>query len=287
MGNTAGPTMRAIRLHRAGAIGSLALEDLPAPRPAPGEVLVRVHAAAITRDELDWPEDRLPAIPSYEVSGVVEVAGPGADLEAGATAFGLTAFDRDGVAAELAAIPSVLLAPKPDRLTHAEAAALPMAGLTSWQGLFTHGGLEAGQRVLITGASGGVGHVAAQLARGRGAVVVTGDPDEAPVDLVFDTAGGASMAAAVQRIRAGGRLVSVAEDPAGITKDTGVHEAYFVVEPDREQLGEIARLAEAGELRPAIDSEYPLADAVSAFERTEARGKRGKVVLRVAREGGA
>jgi NADPH:quinone reductase-like Zn-dependent oxidoreductase len=244
--------MRAVRLDSDG----LRVEEVERPLPGPGEVLVRVHAAAITRDELEWPTDRLPAIPSHELSGVV--------AKSGEEVFALTPFDRDGVAAEYAAVPSALLAAKPTRLTHVEAAALPMGGLSAWQGLFVHGRLQAGQRVLITGASGGVGHLAVQLARHAGGEVV----DEGPADLVFDTVGG--------ELPAGDRMVTIAAEAPGAT--------YFVVEPDREQLVELARLAEAGELEAAIDSTFPLERAGDAFERVAARGKRGKVVLDVAHD---
>jgi NADPH:quinone reductase-like Zn-dependent oxidoreductase len=229
----------AVRLHDDG----LKVEEIERPSPGPGEVLVRVRAAAITRDELDWPVDRLPAIPSYELSGVV--AGSGEEV------YALTPFDRDGVAAEYAVVPADALAPKPSRLTHVEAAALPMGGLTAWQALFVHGRL----------ASGGVGHVAVQLARHTGATVV----ESGPADLVFDTRGG--------EVPAGERVVTIAEEVPGAT--------YFIVEPDHEQLLELRSLVDAGELRPEVDSVFPLTDAVAAFERVAGHGKRGKVVLEV------
>ena len=242
--------MRAVRLHHDG----LEVEDLDQPVPGEGEVLVRVHAAAITRDELEWPVDRLPAVPSYELSGVI--------VDTGEEVFALTPFDRNGVAAELASVPSAVLAPKPTSLTHAQAAALPMGGLSAWQGLFVHGRLQAGERVDVTGASGGVGHLAVQLARTAGAQVV----DEGPAELVFDTLGG--------ELPDGDRVVTIAAEAPGAT--------YFVVEPNREQLLELARLADAGKLVPEIDSTFPLESVLLAFERVAAHGKRGKVVIDVA-----
>jgi NADPH:quinone reductase-like Zn-dependent oxidoreductase len=158
-------------------------------------------------------------------------------------------------------VPAAVLAPKPASLSHVQAAALPMGGLSAWQGLFVHGRLEAGERVIVTGASGGVGRLAVQLARRAGAEVV----DEGPADLVFATAGG--------ELPEGDRVVTIAAEAPGAT--------YFVVEPDREQLAELGRLADEGELVPAIDSTFPLDDAREAFERVAARGKRGKVVLDV------
>jgi NADPH:quinone reductase-like Zn-dependent oxidoreductase len=256
--------MRAVRLHA----GGLVVEELEAPRPRAGEALVRVQAAAITRDELTWPVDRLPAIPSYELSGVVaELAVDAPDIATGDEVFALTPFDRDGVAAEYAVVPIAVLAPKPRSLTHVESAALTLAGLSAWQGLFDHGALREGERVRVLGASGGVGHLAAQLARGQLAT------EDGPYDLVFDTVGGDVLARAAHSTR---RVVSVAEEAAGAI--------YFVVEPSRTQLVELARLADAGELRPAIDSVFPLEEAGAAFARVAERGKRGKVVLRVTDE---
>jgi NADPH:quinone reductase-like Zn-dependent oxidoreductase len=239
----------AVRLHDEG----LKVEEIETPSPGPGEVLVRVHAAALTRDELTWPVDRLPAIPSYELSGTV--------VGSGDEVYALTPFDRDGVAAEYAVVPVDVLAPKPSRLSHVEAAALPMGGLTAWQALFVHGRLTRGERVLVTGASGGVGHIAVQLARHAGAEVV----ESGPVDVVLDTRGG--------EIPAGERVVTIAEEVPGAT--------YFVVEPDREQLLELGTLVDAGELRAEVDSVFPLTEAQAAFERVAGRGKHGKVVLEV------
>jgi NADPH:quinone reductase-like Zn-dependent oxidoreductase len=156
--------MRAVRLHHDG----LRIEQIPVPKPTEGEVFVRVHAAAITRGELTWPVDRLPAIPSYELSGVItEIARGVRDVAAGDEVFALTPFERDGIAAEYAVVPAAVLAPRPRSLTHVESAALPLAGLSAWQGLFDRGGLREEERVRVLGATGGVGHLAVQLARGQ------------------------------------------------------------------------------------------------------------------------
>jgi NADPH:quinone reductase-like Zn-dependent oxidoreductase len=259
--------MRALRLHQPG-LESLSTDEIDVPPIGPGEALVRIHAAALTRGELDWALDRLPAIPSHEASGVVEAVAPGVtDVAAGDEVFALTPFDRDGAAADYTAIRADLLAPKPEVLDHVESAAVPLAALSAWQGLFDHGRLEGGERVVVTGPAGGVGHFAVQLARHRDAELV--DPAEGPADLIFDTVGGSALAAAN-----GKRVVSVAEEADGAT--------YFVVTPNRAQLVELARLIDGGALRPAIDSVFPLSDARAAFERTMQHGKHGKVVLRIA-----
>lgn len=293
-------SMRAIRLHAPGGPARLVDERVETPRPGPGEVLVRVHAAAITRGELDWPVDRLPAIPSYELSGVVaEIADDVGDVAVGDAVYALVGFDRDGGAAEYTTVPAAFVAPKPRTLGHVESAAVPLAALSAWQGLVEHGGLAAGERVLVHGAAGGVGSFAVQVARARGAYVIGTasthgvetvrelGADEVvdhstvrfedaldPVDLVFDTAGGELLARSAAILRTGGRLVSVAEEP--------VDGIFFVVEPSRGQLVELARLVDAGEVRSVVDSVFPLAEARAAFERVMATGKRGKVVLRVA-----
>jgi NADPH:quinone reductase-like Zn-dependent oxidoreductase len=300
--------MRRLALHRLGDATALSLEELPTPRPGEGEALVRVHAAAITRDELDWPEGRLPATPSYEFSGVVEAIGPGVEEpEPGATVFALSSFDRDGAAADYISLPAQYLAPKPTALDHVEAAAVPLAGLSAWQGLFEYGRLSAGERVLIHGAAGGVGSFAVQLARARDAHVIgtaSGGNVQAalqcgahdvvdhnsarfedelePVDLVFDTAGGERLERSPAVLRPGGRLVSIATEPPQIDPEQQIEAVHFVVKPERTQLTELAILAGSGDLRPTIDTTYSLADAKAAFERLEQRGRRGKVVLRVA-----
>jgi NADPH:quinone reductase-like Zn-dependent oxidoreductase len=176
--------------------------------------------------------------PSYELSGVIEEVGPGvAGVAAGGEVFALTPFDRDGVAADYTALPAELLVARPRAVGHTESAAIPLPALAAWQGLFDHGRLRADERVLIHGAAGGVGGFAVQLARAGGAHVI-GTASAAslglvrelgahqavdaatrfedavePVDVVFDTAGGERLRRSLAVLRAGGRLVSVAEEP--------------------------------------------------------------------------
>jgi NADPH:quinone reductase-like Zn-dependent oxidoreductase len=301
--------MNAMRLHVLSDPVSLEYERIPRPRPGAGEALVRVHAAAITRGELEWPEGRLPATPSYEFSGVVAAIGAGVGgVNVGGAVYALSGFDRDGAAAEYTVVPEEVLAPKPRTLDHIESAAIPLAALSAWQGLFDHGELKPGQRVLIHGVAGGVGQFATQLAHGRGAHAIgtaTGDGVEAgrtlgadevvdaaaarfedaiePVDLVFDTVGGDRLARSSRVVRPGGRLVSIAEDPPD-APGRGVRTTYFVVEPNRGQLRQLAQLVENGELRVMIDSIFSLRDARRAFAQSTGR-TRGKVVLRVTDEG--
>jgi NADPH:quinone reductase-like Zn-dependent oxidoreductase len=237
---------------------------------------------------------------------VVAAAGPAVErAQVGDEVYALCGFDADGAAADYALVKGDVLAAKPRTLDHVESAALPLAGLSAWQGLFDHGRLEPGQRVLIHGGAGSVGALAVQLARDRGArVIATASPPSlesvrelgadqvidhtaggfedqvAPVDLVFDTAGGERLQRSAAVLREGGRLVSIAADPPETDEDGAITALYFVVEPNRDQLTELTRLADAGRLRVTIDRTYLLADARAAFERSLAREGRGKVVLR-------
>ena len=293
-----GGVMRVLRLCAAGGPEQLSLEYANRPRPGLAEALVRVHAAAITRGELEWPVGvgRLPAIPSYELSGVIEeVGGSVADVAAGDEVFALIPFDHGGIAADYTALPAELLVPKPRALGHPESAAIPLPALSAWQGLFDHGRLGAGERVLIHGAAGNVGGFAVQLARAAGAhvigtasaanldfviqlgaheVVAAGSFEDAvePVDVVFDTAGGERLRRSRAVLRDGGRLVSVAEEPP----EGGV---YFIVVPNRDQLGSVARLIDGGDLRSPLVETFPFPAARQAFARSLEPGRRGKVVL--------
>jgi NADPH:quinone reductase-like Zn-dependent oxidoreductase len=298
-------TMLACRLHGRHGVGDLAIDRVETPQPAPGEALIRVHAAAITRDELEWPVDRVPAIPSYEVSGVVVTAAAGVrGVASGDEVYALTSFDRDGGAAEYLSVPTEVLARRPRTIDHVEAAAIPMGGLSAWQGLFVHGGVAEGHRVLILGAAGGVGHVATQLARWRGATAIAVvsaaktelarrlGADEVvdrtlpfaeaidPVDLVFDTTGGDVLTRAASVLRPGGRVVSIADEPPPEVRDR-VASTFFVVEPDGEQLARIGAIVDEGRVRPAVDSVFALRDARSAFERSLRSDTTGKIVLRI------
>jgi NADPH:quinone reductase-like Zn-dependent oxidoreductase len=299
--------MKAIQLSTPGGAANLLYVDVDTPSPGPGEALVRVHAAAITRDELTWPVDRLPAIPSYELSGTVEAIGDGvSEVEVGQDVYALTGFERDGVAAEFAAVPAERLASKPKTLSHVESAAVPLPALSAVQGLFDHGHLEKDQRVLIHGGGGGVGAYAVQLAHLTGAYVIataSGERAEAaralgadevidpvaadfsalaPVNLVFDTVGGERLAQSCSALEPGGRLVSVAEEPPqDECAKHGVDGSFFIVEANRNQLDELADLADQGQLRVLVDRTYPLTEAREAFERSLDRTGVGKVVLRV------
>ena len=304
--------MRALRADRRGGPEQLVVERAPVPVPAAGEVSVAVHAAAITFDELTWEEtwtrdgvSRTPVIPSHEVSGVVSEAAPGVtDFGPGDEVYGLIRFDRDGAAAEFVCVPAADLAAKPSTVSHAAAAALPLAGLTAWQALVDHAGVRPGEAVLVHGGAGGVGALTVQLAamlgarvtatvrsdagdliRGYGAVRVidvrTEAFDDAVYDVVIDTVGGETLDRSFPVLRPGGRLVTLsAPPPAGRADEYGVTATFFIVTPNREQLVELAGLVDGGRLRVQLAETFPLEKGREAFESGRRPGRRaGKTVL--------
>lgn len=308
--------MKAIRLHGRGGPEQLVYEEAPKPTIGPGDALVRVHAVAITPTELSWSAtyttrdkvERLPTVPGHEVSGGVEaVASDVTSLAIGDPVYALTDFWRDGGAAEYVAVRAADLAPKPRSLDHVHAAAVPLSGLTAWQAFFDHAGLASGQRVLIHGAAGGVGTFAVQLARWRGAHVIgTASARNAPflrdlgadevidytttrfedkvrdVDLVLDAVGGETLERSWGVLRRGGVLVTVAGEVSPDKAAThGVRGVFFIVEPNSSQLTQIARLIDAGSIRPIIEAALRLAQAREAYEQGLRGHTRGKLVLQV------
>jgi NADPH:quinone reductase-like Zn-dependent oxidoreductase len=313
-------TMKAVRAHHRGGPEQLVFEVAPRPEPARGEVLVAVHAASITPDELTWEEtwtdrsgpggrDRTPIIPSHEMSGVVAALGPGViDVAVGDEVYGLIPFARDGAAAEFVSVTADVLAAKPVTIDHDTAAAIPLAALTAWQALVDHAALQANDHVLIHGAAGGVGSFAVQMAAHLGARVTAtarqgdrafvqglGAADVVDyendrfedrvkgVDVLLDLVGGQTQARSWRVLRPGGVLVSIAvpPDPSLAVKHRA-RGVYFIVEPDRGQLETIARLVDSGRLTPIVDRVVPLADSRAAYEGLETEHRRGKVVLHVA-----
>lgn len=305
--------MTALRAHRRGGPEVLVVERAPVPAPAAGEVLIAVHAAAITFDELTWDEtwtrdgaSRIPVIPSHEVSGVVAEIGPGVTGSApGGEVYGLIEFDRDGAAAEFVAVPAADLAAKPSTVSHVAAAALPLAGLTAWQALVDHAAVRPGEAVLVHGGAGGVGALTVQLAailgahvtatvrsdagelvRGFGArrvIDVRGESFEVTgaYDVVIDTVGGQTLDRSFAVLRRGGRLVTLsAPPPEGRADEYGVTATFFIVVPNRDQLTELAALVDSGRLHVEIAGTFPLERAREAFESGRQPGRRaGKTVI--------
>jgi NADPH:quinone reductase-like Zn-dependent oxidoreductase len=304
--NTPDGTMRAMQAADSDA-ASLSLDQIPVPVPEPGEVLVRVAATAVTAQELTWPE-KWPAIPCHDLSGVVAGSGPGGTGWAdGTEVFGLVGFDRPGAAAEYVTVPAADLAAKPAAVDHVAAAAIPLGGLTAWQALHDHAGLQPGQHVLVHGGAGGVGAYAVQVAVALGAQVTATastrdaayvanlgahriinykgrfEDEVSDIDVVVYPVGGDALARSWTVLKPGGILVAIAEEPP---EDKGgrddVRAVYFVVEPSGAQMAELARLVDDGKLRAAVSTTFALGDLREAFAAQQARTRPGKVVITVA-----
>ncbi len=295
---------------RDAGVAGLVLTELPYPHAAENDVIVRVHAAGFTPGELDWPatwtdragRDRAPTVPGHELSGVVVELGYGTTgLTVGQRVFGLADWARNGTLAEYTAVEARNLAPLAADIDHTVAAALPISGLTAWQALFVHARLSAGQSIVVHGAGGAVGSIAVQLAREVGARVIgtgrAGDRDTVlglgasaflnldadrmadigEVDVVLDVIGGEILERSMALVRNGGTLVTIAAPPTSHPRNGRA--VFFVVEPDRTQLTELAHRVRDGRLKPLIGAVRPLAAAVDAFARHR-RGA-GKTIIEV------
>ena len=313
--------MKAVSIYYYGGPGVLAYEDAPRPHPAPGDVLVRVHAAGI--NPVDWKireghlkemlHHTLPLVLGWDVSGVIAALGAGVTrFKVGDEVFSRPDIERDGAYAEFIVIRETEVALKPKSVDHVHAAALPLAGLTVWQSLFDAAALTAGQRVLIHAAAGGVGSLAVQLAKGRGAHVIGTasaknhafvralGADEVvdyererfetvigPVDVVFDTMGGDIQTRSWKVLKRGGILASIASPPSAEAPVAhGGRFAFVFTQPNAAQLAEIATLVDAGKLKASVETVLPLAAAVRGQALSAAGHTRGKIVLQVVGEVG-
>jgi NADPH:quinone reductase-like Zn-dependent oxidoreductase len=309
-------TMNAVRIHEYGGPEALRYEDAPRPEPGPGQVLVRIRASGV--NPVDWKvragelkhflQYKMPMIPGWDFSGVVESLGPGAArFKVGDEVFGHPAIPRDGTYAEYIAVPESEAAFKPASIDHVHAAAIPLAALTVWQALFDAAKLEAGQTVLIHGAVGGVGTFAVQLAKMTGARVIGTastrnheflrglGADETidynttrfetvvhDADVVLDTITGETMDRSWQVLKKGGILVSILQPPSEQDAAAwGVRAAHVFVQPNADQLAQLAGLVDSGKLKAIVETVLPLAEARHAQELSETGHTRGKIVLTV------
>jgi NADPH:quinone reductase-like Zn-dependent oxidoreductase len=295
---------------RGAGFRGLSQAEMPYPHAAENDVIVAVHAAGVTPGELDWPgtwtdragRDRTPSIPGHEVSGVVAELGYGTTgLTIGQRVFGLTDWARNGTLAEFVAVEARNLAPLSADVDHIVAAALPISGLSAWQGLFDHARLLAGQTALIHGAAGAVGSLAIQLAREAGAAVIGSGrtehkeavldlgaqdfldlqrdrlEDVGDVDVVLDVIGGEILDRSAEVVRPGGALVTLAEPPR--VQPLQARAIFFVVQPDQARLSALQCRVRDGRLRLRVGTVCPLAEAVTAFDPS--LRTRGKTVVRV------
>lgn len=308
--------MKAMRLANTTGGTTLVEENVPQPVPGPGEVLVRVHAAGVIPTELGWyptthtktGETRSGAVPGHEFSGVVAAVGEDVTgVEVGQEIYGMNDWFADGATAEYCLTLPGSIAPKPRTLTHIEAASVPISALTAWQGLFDRTKLQAGERVLIHGGSGAVGIFVVQIARWRGAYVIATASEHnlsfvtelgadevidyrkerfedraGKVDVVFDTVGDETLQRSWSVLKPNGRMVTIVSDVEG-TDDPKLKAAFFIVEPNRDQLSEVAGMLDAGTLRTFVGARVTLEQAAQAYADGHVpKAGPGKIVIAVA-----
>lgn len=308
-------TMKAIRYHEFGLPAVLKLEDVPMPVPAEGEVLIKVHAAAVNPVDFKIRSGRytsrnaiLPFIPGFDVSGVVEAVPPDEKrLKVGDEVYSFVVVNRGGGYAEYVTLPAATVVLKPRSIDHIHAAAVPLAALTAWQAMFDTAKLQPGQTVLIHAGAGGVGHFAIQFAKAKGArVIATASKDNLnflkelgadevidyrttkfeeaakDVDVVLDSIGKDTLERSYGVVKRGGFVVSlVARPDAEKLAAHGINGSHMFLEANASQLEEIAALIDAGKVKPHVSRVIKLADASQAHELIESGRTRGKIVLRV------
>ena len=313
--SSASATMKAARGHAYGGPDVLKVEDAPRPEPKDDEILVRVFAAGVNPVDakvragaFKQPGAPMPFIPGYDISGVVEKTGAKATkFKAGDEVYAYLSLERGGAYAEYAIAKESELAAKPKTLTHEQAAAVPLAALTAWQALFEKAKLTEGQTVLIHGGSGGVGSFAVQMAKARGAKVIATasaanqdflkelGADQAidyraqkfeevakDVDVVLDTVAGETLRRSYDVVKKGGFIVSVLEPPnkAELEK-RGIRGTVFLVQPNAQQLADIAQMIDGKKVKPFVSQTFPLAEVQKAHAAIETGHTRGKIVLKV------
>ena len=309
-------SMKAVRIHGYGGVDVLNYEDAPRPTPGPGEVLIRVHATTVNPFDCaaragymdSWFHYTFPLIMGTDISGVIEEVGEGVTgFASGDAVYGRTGVFRDGANAEYAVAFASDVAMKPASLDHIHSAALPHVTLTAWQGLYELANLSAGQTVLIHAAAGGVGHIAIQLAKLRGAKVIgTASThlgfikelgvDEAidytttafedvvkDVDVVLDLMGGDTQERSWKVLKSGGILVSTLQPPSEETAAAhGVRTGFIMSAPPIAQtLTEVAKMVAAGQIKPVVSNILPIQEIRKAHELIEAKHTHGKLVLQV------
>lgn len=307
--------MQAIRIHNYGGADVLMLEETPTPTPKANEVLVKVQAASV--NPVDWKireghmKDMIPiqfpATLGSDFAGVIEAVGPDVtNWQVGQSVFGSPA-QGSGAYAQYAAAASQTIAEKPNNVDFAQAASLPVAALTAWQGLFDHGHLEAGQSVLIHGAAGGVGMFAVQFAKWKGATVyATAGADDLDwarelgadtvidyknarfedsakdVDLVLDLIGGETQTRSFAVIKPGGALIATAQPPAPAAgKDKHIRAEMMNMKPTTAALQQVIDLLSEGKIRTFIGATFPLAEVKQAHELSQNGHVRGKIILEI------
>ncbi|WP_158795554.1 NADP-dependent oxidoreductase [Pedobacter sp. L105] len=308
--------MKAVTIHQYGSADELIYEDAQQPELKPNDVLVKIYATSI--NPIDWKvrgggypgsdQRQFPLILGWDVSGVIEKLGTEVTgFMIGDEVFGRPDTKRQGTYAEYVAVNFQEIARKPKSIDHTHTAAVPLAGLTAWQGIFDHGKLEAGQKILIHAAAGGVGTYAVQLAKWKGAYVI-GTASESntaflmelgadevidyknedfskklkDIDVVFDLIGGEVQTKSLDVLKTGGILVSTVgiKDEEAV-KAKGMIGVKYMAESRPENLKQLADLIDEGKLRPVIAEVLPLEQAKEAHKKSEKGHTKGKIVLQV------
>jgi NADPH:quinone reductase-like Zn-dependent oxidoreductase len=305
--------MKAVRIHAFGGPEVLELEEVPIPEPAADEILVHVKAASVNPSDYKIRSgqyakpEQLPMMLGRDIAGTIERCGTQVrDWHEGDEVFAMLPRNRHGYA-EYVTLKASELVSKPAKLDYEHAAAVPLAAVTAWQGLFDHGKLKGGRRVLIHGGAGGVGHFAVQFAKWVGAeVIATASSDDADflrglgadrvidykterfeeqvrdVDLVFDLIGGETQERSWLVLKRGGKLIStVAEPDQDKARELGAQGKFYEAHPSQHELAHIARLIEKGNVRPQVQTTYSLSDAAKAQQHIEREHAQGKTVLTI------
>jgi len=308
--------MKAVLIHQYGSPEELKYEDTAIPEIQPDEVLIKVMATSVNPVDIKvrqghdkFAKRTFPVILGWDVSGVIEKVGNKVDdFTVGDEVFARPNVARNGTYAEYVAVQAKEISPKPVTLDHLQSAAIPLAGLTAWQGIFDHGELQAGQKILIQGAAGGVGTFAVQLAKWKGAYVIgTASQDHIQflkelgadevidykkekfeevlkdLDVVFDTIGGDTQLKSLQVLKPGGILVSTVgiNDPDAV-KAKGIIGKAYMAQSVPANLEQLADLADAGKIKPIISEVLPLEEVRKAHETIEKGHTKGKIVIKVA-----
>jgi NADPH:quinone reductase-like Zn-dependent oxidoreductase len=308
--------MKAIQLQEFGGPQVLQVRDIPRPTPAAGELLIRVRAAGVNPVDTGIRAGGAsglsgavpPYVPGFDVSGVVTAIGAGVtNFGVDDEVFAMLSLRRGGGYAEYAIVKEAEAASKPSAATHEEAASIPLVALTAWQTLFEIADLQAGQTVLIHAGAGGVGSIAIQLAKWRGARVIATasaynhdflrelgvdiavdyrtqrfEDFATDVDVVLDPIGGETQVRSMAILKEGGILVSIVGlTPAGRNPSRNIRVTSTLVQPNAEQLTRIGELIDAGTIRPIVNYRFPLSEAPQAHEQSETRRSRGKIVLQI------
>jgi NADPH:quinone reductase-like Zn-dependent oxidoreductase len=308
--------MKAVRIHDYGSVDVLKIEDIPIPEITENDLLIKVYATSV--NPVDWKVreglvrwrnlHQLPLTLGWDVSGVVDKTGSKVQkFKIGDEVYSRPAIERNGSYAEFIAVRESEVAFKPKSITHEEAASIPLVGLTVWESLVTTANIQAGQKVLIHAAAGGVGSMAVQIARIYGCYVI-GTAYEGniefvknlgahevidyknqnfseilkDIDVVFDTVGGTTQENSWKVLKEGGMLMSIINKPADeIATQYKARSGYIFVQSNGNTLETLRHLIDSGKLKPVVGSVFSLDEIKQAQELSQSKRAKGKIVIKV------